>query len=380
MKLLELHILQSFPVSCLNRDDVGSPKTAVFGGANRARISSQCLKRAIREHARQNFPNACFNGQRTRLIVEPLKQALQKHGMDDKEVDTYAKGIADLLAGFDEGKTKVLLFLSPSEIDTLANNLILITKEKSEKDKLDKILEDKKKSKDQKDKKDTENKKSAKEEREILKKLKKNLDSSDATDIAIFGRMVANDSSLTLEGAGMFSHALSTHYAENEIDFFSAVDDRKTLEDDSGAAMLGSLEYNSAVYYRYAALNLDLLFQDTHLGKLAPQERKNLVDAFIRSTLIAVPKARQNSMNANTLPAFVLGTIKEKGQPIQLINAFEEPVRATNGSGLIEESVNRLKSHNDDLKKIWGIETVFEAILQEKNLNVFCSEMINHVQ
>src|SRR5260370_22198483 len=80
MRLIELHILQSFPVSCLNRDDVGSPKTAVFGGVNRARLSSQSLKRAIREYAQDNLPHARFGGERTKLIVEPLAEALKRHG------------------------------------------------------------------------------------------------------------------------------------------------------------------------------------------------------------------------------------------------------------------------------------------------------------
>ena len=86
MQLIELHILQSFPVSCLNRDDVGSPKTAVFGGVNRARLSSQSLKRAIREYAQENLPDARFGGERTKLIVQPLTDALKKHGIADDKV------------------------------------------------------------------------------------------------------------------------------------------------------------------------------------------------------------------------------------------------------------------------------------------------------
>ena len=45
---IEYHILQSFPVTCLNRDDVGAPKSAVVGGVSRARVSSQCWKREVR--------------------------------------------------------------------------------------------------------------------------------------------------------------------------------------------------------------------------------------------------------------------------------------------------------------------------------------------
>ena len=123
MKLIELHVLQSFPVSCLNRDDVGSPKTAVFGGVNRARISSQCLKRAIREQAQELCP-ALFQGHRSRLIIGPLKEALVKQGVSDSAATDAAKLIGEHLATLDKEaekkgvlKVKTLMFLSPSEIE-----------------------------------------------------------------------------------------------------------------------------------------------------------------------------------------------------------------------------------------------------------------------
>lgn len=354
MKLLELHILQSFPVSCLNRDDVGSPKTAIFGGVNRARVSSQCLKRAIREHAQANFPKARFNAQRTCFIIDPLKEALEKYGMNAEDSKKQALAITELLSGIDEkslkegkkNKASTLLFISPAEIDALAKKTVELKEIKNVKQ---------------------------------LASICKSVDLNDAADIAVFGRMVANDPSLTIEGAAMFSHALSTHRTDNEIDFYAAVDDRKTKEDDAGAAMLGSLEFNSAVYYRYSALNLDLLFQKGHLEKLTQEERKDLVEAFIRSTLMAIPTARRNSMNSHALPSFVLGIIKEKGQPVQLINAFENPVKANGKKSLLEDSIERLKTHHEELKKVWGIETRAESILPESNLNVFCQELLSHV-
>ena len=122
MKIIELHILQSFPVSCLNRDDVGAPKAAVFGGVNRARISSQCLKRAIREYAKQNFSSANFNGQRTKLIVPALEKRLhEKHRFSSAAAREYAKLAADYLSGLDDEQTvKTLTFLSPAELDSIA--------------------------------------------------------------------------------------------------------------------------------------------------------------------------------------------------------------------------------------------------------------------
>ena len=129
MKLIELHILQSFPVSCLNRDDVGAPKTATFGGANRARISSQCLKRAIRELAQEMSPEL-FAGNRSRLIINPLAEALKKHGVADVMATEVAKQVGDYLATTDEVaakkgelKVKTLMFLSPAEVEALAKEL-----------------------------------------------------------------------------------------------------------------------------------------------------------------------------------------------------------------------------------------------------------------
>jgi CRISPR system Cascade subunit CasC len=354
MKLIELHILQSFPVSCLNRDDVGSPKTAVFGGVNRARLSSQSLKRAIREFAQDNLPGARFGGERTKLIVQPLADALKKHGVtDEKAALEHAKNIADKLAKLDakaeEPKVGTLTFLAPSEIDAIAQQVAALLK--------------------------TDPK--SKEYEKSLDKFCKNAGLLDGADIALFGRMVASLPSLTLEGAAMFSHALSTHKSDNDLDFFSAVDDRKPKGDDAGAGMIGTLEFSSAVYYRYAALNLDLLADADHLAKLSVAERRQVVDAFIRATLMAVPGARKNSMNANTRPGYVLGTYKSAGQPVQLINAFEEPIRPK--SGLLAESIAALKAHNESLKKTWDIKCDTELALPEVTLNAFCEGLSQHV-
>ena len=353
MKLIELHILQSFPVSCLNRDDMGSPKTAVFGGVNRARISSQSLKHAIRIYARENLPDARFGGQRSKLIVQPLADALIKHGIKDATVALeHARAIADKLAkldGKDAMQVGTLTFLAPSEIESLGQQVAEILKAKPKSKDYEKGLE----------------------------KLCRKPELLDAADIALFGRMAASMPSLTLEGAAMFSHALSTHKSENDLDFFSAVDDRKAKGDDAGAGMIGTLEFASALYYRYVALNLDMLADSDHLAKLSKEERRKVVESFIRATLQAVPGARKNSMNANTLPGYVLGTFKSAGQPVQLINAFEVPVRAK--AGLLQESVAQLRAHHEALKKTWGIVCDSEVVIPEVTLNEFCGAVAKHV-
>lgn len=354
MKLIELHILQSFPVSCLNRDDVGAPKTATFGGVTRARISSQCLKRAIREHAREMSPKL-FAGNRSRLIITPLADALKKHGMAEAKATEIAKLVGDYLATADKAaekigelKVKTLMFLSPAEVDAVAGALAASVK------------------KDPK----------AKELEKAIGKACKSAALKDAADIAVFGRMVASDHSLTLEGAGLFSHALSTHKAENDIDFFSAVDDLQPQEE-AGAAMTGTLEFTSAVYYRYVGLNLGLLWDKDHLEAFSAEDRRKVVEAFLRASILAVPGARKNSMNAHTLPGYVLGLVKETGQPLQLVNAFENPVRPKNG--LLEESIEALKRHHEQLKQTWGIKSSVEVAIPEKPLDDFCKEILHNV-
>lgn len=356
MKLIELHILQSFPVSCLNRDDVGAPKSATFGGVPRARISSQCMKRAIREYAQDNLPDSRFGGERTKLIVQPLADALIKSGLDEKAAMEHAENIAMKLAKLDDKSGKdgsvkqvgTLTFLSPCEIESIAAKVAELVKANPK----------------------------AKDYEKSLDKFVKDAGLMDGADIALFGRMAASMPSLTLEGAAMFSHALSTHKTENDLDFFSAVDDRKPKGDDAGAGMIGTLEFNSAVYYRYAAVNLDLLADADHLGKLSTEERQKVVAAFIEATVMAVPGARKNSMNASVPPSYVLGIYKSKGQPVQLINAFESPVK---GAGLVEGSVKALTAHHAQLKETWGITITEEAAVPEVSLATLIKKLTSHV-
>ncbi|MDA8125627.1 MAG: type I-E CRISPR-associated protein Cas7/Cse4/CasC [Deltaproteobacteria bacterium] len=344
MKHLELHIIQSVPVACLNRDDLNSPKTAVFGGVQRARVSSQSWKRAIREMAKEISPER-FKGERTRLMYEPLVLSLKTAGMTDQDADDGAKKIVDALVKLDTKSTDkvrstTLYFLSPLELETLAKTYA--------------------------------------ESKDIKKTLKavdaKSL--NDAADISLFGRMVANDHSLTVEAAAMFSHALSTHKVDNEIDFFAAVDDLQPKEE-SGAGMTSTLEFNSATYYRFAALNLDMLTDAEHLGSLSKEERQNVVRTFVEATIKAIPGARKNTMNGNTLPGYVLGIVREKGHPIQLVNAFETPVRSS--SGYAAKSVELLKTEYGNLIKTWGVEAVFEKAIPDVGLKPFLDGVVEHV-
>lgn len=336
MKHLELHIIQSVPVACLNRDDLNSPKTALFGGVQRARVSSQSWKRAIREMAKEISPDQ-FKGERTRLMYEPLVKEMVAVGLSPTDADDGAKKIIDALVKLDAKSTDY--FMSPLELQTLAKTYA--------------------ESKDTKKALKSVNAKSLK----------------DAADISIFGRMVANDHSLTVEAASMFSHAISTHKVDNEIDFFSAVDDLQPKEE-SGAGMTSTLEFNSATYYRFAALNLDMLADKEHLGSMTREERQNVVRTFVDATIKAIPGARKNTMNGNTLPVYVLGVVREKGHPIQLVNAFENPVGSS--QGYAAKSIELLKAEYLKLSSTWGIASVFEKAIPEVGIKPFIDGMVAH--
>ena len=356
MEMIELHILQSCPVSCLNRDDVGAPKTAVFGGVSRARVSSQCWKRAIRIHAQQSLHGAGrFSGQRSRRWVRQLSAALRERQVAD--ADATAALAIGYLASKEEPERGALVYLTPLQLEALASSIV--------------------------------------EQRLVFSKDKNGVKckaargnsiagilgaASDWADIAIFGRMVANDHTLTLEGAGLFSHALSTHRVSNEIDFFTAVDDVPQNEQDgysAGAAHMGTLEYNSACYYRYVGLNLTLLSDADHLGALVQEERRTVVDTFLRAAVEAIPGARHNSMFASTLPQYILGLYRAGGQPLSLANAFEEPVWSN--SGLLSKSWEVLLGHFGTLKQTYDISAT-EYRIPDVTLAGMVEGLCDHVR
>src|SRR5699024_3042798 len=219
---IEFHILQSFPVTSLNRDDVGAPKTAVIGGSTRARVSSQCWKRQVRM-SMQEF--GIKLGIRTKKVEELLIASCNELGANEEQAQNVGEKIAKLLSD------DTLLFISETEIKAFA--------EYAEELEFD----------------------AAKiKERDIVRVSKKALNPAiDALDIALFGRMVAKAADMNIEAAASFSHAISTHRVSNEVEFFTALDDLPG--EDARSAHMGSLEFNAATYYRYISLDLGQLAQ-----------------------------------------------------------------------------------------------------------------------
>ena len=354
MNLIELHILQSFPVTCLNRDDLGAPKSARFGGADRARVSSQCWKRAVRELAHDAAPSL-FGASRSKILGPAILKAAQDLGADESLAKAVKEIVLDAMNRDDkkEDTVKTLFFFSPESLRNVVRPLVTEGDRKLPPELVEGIL--------------SGDEKKAKKAKLTAEKLSKDLlkafgeSVTDAADIALFGRMVADDASQTVEGAALFSHALSTHAVRSELDFFSAVDDEKKNADDHGAGQIGEIEYNSACYYRYVGINLDLLAKSNLFDQA---QLKAVLENFLRAAILAVPAARRNSMFGQVPPSYVLA-VKRKGQPLSLANAFEKPVVAKAGSGFVAPSVAALKKEWADLKAAFGLEVSTESEIEK---------------
>lgn len=302
---IEFHILQSFPVTCLNRDDVGAPKTAIVGGVTRARVSSQCWKRQVRL-AMQEF--GVKLGMRTKKAEEIFTRACLQNGASEEQAAGCGKKMADQLSD------DTLLFISDSEAAAFA-----VYAQELEYD--DSKIKDK----------------------ELAKVAKKALTPAvDALDIALFGRMVAKAADMNVEAAASFSHAISTHKVSNEVEFFTALDD---LQDEPGSAHMGSLEFNAATYYRYISLDLGQLAQT-----MGSDDLKQAIAAFTQALFVAVPNARQTTQSGASPWEFARVTVR-KGQRLQV--PFETPVKAREG-GYLQPSIEALKSYLDKKEKLTG--------------------------
>ncbi|MBO1437422.1 type I-E CRISPR-associated protein Cas7/Cse4/CasC [Meiothermus sp. CFH 77666] len=349
--LLEIHLLQNFAPSNLNRDDTGSPKDAYFGGVKRGRISSQSLKRAMRMYFREQklIPEEHL-AVRTKRLTERLAELLVARG---HHRDTAVKVVNLALGGVKlkveeaNNKTQYLVYLGAAEIKKIAELINenwqaleeAITAEESGKN------EESGKKKEKKDKK------AAKEAvpEKLVKDLEKVMDGGKAVDIALFGRMLADLPEKNQYAACQVAHAISTHRVEHDEDFYTAVDDLKP-DDNAGADMLGTVEFNSACYYRYAVVDLEKF--RTNLQGDNELMLKGL-EAFLRSSIYALPCGKQNSFAAHQLPSFIGFTVRTNASPRSLANAFEKPVKASQ-NGWLDASAQALVKEWNELEQIFG--------------------------
>jgi CRISPR system Cascade subunit CasC len=320
---LDIHVLQTVPPSCINRDDTGSPKTAIYGGVTRARVSSQAWKKAVRDYFKEN---AFENGIRTKYIFDLIaKEFIAKEGENQEvsqaDAETAIKEILDK-TGVKISKDKdnnrdvtgALFFISLKQVKELAK---LAKEGKFEKN----IAQD---------------------------AIKKN----PAVDMALFGRMVAEDGGLNIEASCQVAHAISTHKITNEYDYFTAVDEKET--DHSGAGMIGTVEYNSSTLYRYATVAVHEL--NKQLGE-TPEKTAEAVEAFIKAFVLSMPTGKKNTF-ANQTPPYAVYVVLRNDQPANFAGAFETAIKiGKDDSGYAEKSAKALADYTNETKN-WLAEPV----------------------
>ncbi|MFJ5779765.1 type I-E CRISPR-associated protein Cas7/Cse4/CasC [Streptomyces sp. NPDC093094] len=344
---LDVHALQTVPPSNINRDDTGAPKTAVYGGVPRARVSSQAWKRAIRTYFRdEHLLDPAELGVRTKKIVELLASRItaldpslgEEEALRRADETIRATGLKTEVPKrkADQAKdgtpapapeAKYLVFLSARQLDALA---ALAGEGAAD---ITGFF---------KDKKNKERARGA-------------ADTRHSVDIALFGRMVADIADINVDAAVQVAHALSVHRADTESDYYTAVDD-ENRDEETGAGMIGTVDFNSATLYRYAALGIHQLADNLGQGLRDDEPRtqpvRRAVEAFVHSFVASLPTGKINTFGHHTLPDAVLVTLRST-RPVSYVAAFEDPVRADEG-GHLRAACDRLTAYVPDLERAYG--------------------------
>ncbi len=334
--LYEIHMLKNYPPTNLNRDDTGAPKTCIFGGTTRGRVSSQCLKRSWRTSALFKSEIGEENlGIRTRNLPALVADKLLELGVSAEYVDA----VRPKISGFGNkegketanGKTGQIMFFAPQDIEAAA----LAVKEKLE--ACDSV-------------------------KEVGKLKAKELEAAISgasirpitLDIALFGRMVTSDAFRDVEAAMQVAHAISTNKVLVESDYFTAMDDllKGETTEEKGAAMIEDTDYNASCYYLYASLDTDLLMENLKYSADAGQIVKKALPALLRAMAFTDPSGKQNSFAGHVLPSAFMVECKTHKVPTSMVNAFVRPV---SGADSVEESIRRLAAETDMMARNFSL-------------------------
>ena len=335
---IDIHAIQTVPPSNLNRDDSGSPKTALYGGVRRARVSSQSWKKAMRDWFGLQDDADILHGLRTRnlqrLIIEDISKRNVFNDLEPDERDERIQELSDAIVqalGFDPNAknskmTQYLILISKSQVRDIVDvvlNRIEPTSTVFNKD--DKKL------------------------------LKTKLNGSNSVDLAAFGRMIADDVDLNVDASVQVAHAIGVDAVQTEFDYFTAVDDmaNEKGEDDkanAGAGMIGNVEYDSATFYRYANIGISQLEKNLEHDE---EFERRAVEALIKSFIESVPSGKQNTFAAWTLPSLVLIEIRDS-RPLSYVQAFEKPVRNSKDESVSTSAVKTLMEYVENIDAQYG--------------------------
>ncbi|HKK05948.1 MAG TPA: type I-E CRISPR-associated protein Cas7/Cse4/CasC [Gammaproteobacteria bacterium] len=309
---IQLHMLTAYPPANMNRDDLGRPKTARMGGVERLRVSSQSLKRTWRTSDLFQEALSGHLGTRTKRLGTEVEKSLLEGGVKQKQAREWARSIADVFGAIKKEGTEIeqLAHISPEEraaVDSLTETLI------------------------------AENREPTEEELRLLRAT------PNAADIGLFGRMLAADPGYNIDAACQVAHAITVHPVVIEDDYFTAVDDLNSGDEDMGAAHIGETGFAAGLFYSYICIDRDQLVKN--LGgddTLADKAIGALTEAAVKVS----PRGKQNSFGSRAYASWILA---EKGsqQPRSLSVAFLKPVYGNDQAGEAIQAIQRQRDHFD---------------------------------
>lgn len=357
---VEVHVLQNFALSNLNRDDTGAPKDCEFGGYRRARVSSQSIKRSIRTYFRDHGLLAPENlSVRTKHVAQELAHRLSVEGRDSADALRVARAAMTSISFKlkEKDKSEYLLFVGNSELAAVAGVCNrywdqLLTMGRSQEGSGTTEAAATGEGRGRKSKKEA----MPPELKAMVDELLACLDGGQAADLALFGRMIADKPEKNVDAATQVAHAFSTNRVAMEFDFYTAVDDIPDYDPEAGqgAGMMGTVQYNSSCYYRYANLDLEQLLSNLN-GNV--DLARSALKAFLEASVFAVPTGKQTGSAAQNPPSFVVVVVR-KGGLWSLANAFVKPVRPNGGGDLVENSVKALVDYWGRLVRTYGTDGI----------------------
>lgn len=338
--LIEIHMLKNYPATNLNRDETGAPKTCFFGGAQRGRISSQCLKRSWRTSPL--FDALKSKGWRSRNLPDLV--AAQLSDLSEEAVAHARKmltGIANKDGKMDEKNliTGQLIFFSPEEVHFLAETVRALWNDGAG-GEIKKFLKLK--------------------PGDIADAVKKAQARAITLDIALFGRMVTSAAFVNVEASMQVAHAVSTHALDLESDYFTAVDDLLTGQDETGAGMIGDIDFDSCCYYQYASLDMDKLRENLKDSPEALARVDELIPVLLRVMALSNPSGKQNSFAGHVAPDAMLVEFKPEKIPLSYVNAFAKPV-SRYSTQIVKDSTDRLAQEVDLMDGFYALPVAHRA-------------------
>jgi len=313
--LIEIHAIQNHSPANLNRDDLGAPKTCYFGGVMRSRISSQCLKRSIRTS--EQFKLLC-GGIRTRQLARLIAESVTGKA----DVKKRAAKILDKcgIKSKDDKKSDMLVYTTHEAIGAIAK---LLSENDDPTDQL------------------------AEQCGKLISQLVA------VPDMALSGRMLETGvlAETTVDASLQVAHAISTHEARPEVDYYVAADD--IPGDDAGAGFVDEAMFASACFYKYFSIHWEQLLENLH-GFQGNKEHlaAHTVGAFLRGAALTTPTGKQNSFAAHNPPEGMLVEIRQN--PISYANAFANPVPCKGPRDMVRESIAGLGQYVHDLDIGYG--------------------------